>query len=289
MIHWAIIQAGKQASSHVDVAPWWSLTKTAIAVAALRLARDGLIDLDTPISRGGSLRMLLSHQGGVANYTALPAYAEAVGRGDVPWSMQIMLTRTQKFKPPFQPNTGWAYSNTGYAIVRCALEAATNQTLAEILFRYVFDPIGLRETKLVASVHELDVCPLAVGQYYDPRWVYHGLVVGPSKEAALFVHALMVGDILEPLDFKSMMTIHDLGGAIQGRPFTKCGYGLGVMAGEMGAAGRVFGHSGVGPFSVSATYYFADLSMPTTVCVYKTGCYEGPAEQQALEIAVNSQ
>jgi D-alanyl-D-alanine carboxypeptidase len=56
-----------------------------------------------------------------------------------------------------------------------------------------------------------------------------------------------------------MKSMHALGGSIAGRPWTKIGYGLGLMMGEMGNAGQVYGHSGVGHENVSALYSFLEL------------------------------
>jgi CubicO group peptidase (beta-lactamase class C family) len=66
--------------------PWWSFTKTALAVCALRLVAEGVLALDRP--RPGkpfTLRQLLQHRAGVRNYGRLQRYHDAVARGDPPW------------------------------------------------------------------------------------------------------------------------------------------------------------------------------------------------------------
>jgi D-alanyl-D-alanine carboxypeptidase len=55
--------------------PWWSLTKTAIAAAALALVGEGRLALDQPpASRPYTLRQLLQHTAGVPEYGGLAAY-----------------------------------------------------------------------------------------------------------------------------------------------------------------------------------------------------------------------
>ena len=63
--------------------PWWSVTKTAIAAAALTLVGEGRLDLDAPFAgRAYTLRQLLQHRAGLRDYGAMPAYQEAVARHD---------------------------------------------------------------------------------------------------------------------------------------------------------------------------------------------------------------
>src|SRR3712207_4418620 len=74
--------------------PWWSFTKTLIAACALRLAEQGRLHLDEPLSGlPYTLRHLLQHRAGVEDYGALPAYQAAVQRGDQPWSDDELLRR----------------------------------------------------------------------------------------------------------------------------------------------------------------------------------------------------
>lgn len=61
-----------------------------------------------------------------------------------------------------------------------------------------------------------------------------------------------------------MQAVHPLGGSPAERPWTQTGYGLGLMSGAMGEAGRAIGHSGGGPFSVAAVYHFPDAEEPCT-------------------------
>lgn len=64
-------------------------------------------------------------------------------------------------------------------------------------------------------------------------------------------------------------------------PWTRCGYGAGLMVGRMGTAGRVVGHSGGGAFSAAAVYAFLDLPGRPVAAAFVTGGDEAPAEWAA--------
>src|SRR5690348_6855074 len=63
----------------------YSLTKTFTAVAVLRLARS----LDETVTHGLTIRQLLNHTSGMANYGDDPEYHAAVkAHPDQPWSFE---------------------------------------------------------------------------------------------------------------------------------------------------------------------------------------------------------
>ncbi|SEN32300.1 Beta-lactamase [Pseudomonas sp. ok272] len=77
----------------VDV-PGWSFTKTVLAATALTLVRDGRVGLDDPVPEGPfTLRQLLRHEAGLADYHALAPYHEAVANGEAAWPVDELLRR----------------------------------------------------------------------------------------------------------------------------------------------------------------------------------------------------
>ena len=94
----------------------YSVTKTAVAAAVLLLAREGAIEL-------GSVRRLLDHRSGVRDYGSLREYHEAVRtRPGSAWDDDEFLARADAAGPQFEPGKGWAYSNTGYLLLRRLLD-----------------------------------------------------------------------------------------------------------------------------------------------------------------------
>jgi D-alanyl-D-alanine carboxypeptidase len=288
--HSALVQADGTVSVRGTATarfPWWSFTKTVLAICALRLVEERLLDLDTlRPGKSFTLRQLLQHRAGVPEYGGLHAYREAVARHDPPWSRERLLETVGADRLDFEPGTGWAYSSVGYLFVRDAIEQITGLDLATALRRFVIDPLDLQSVQLATTPSDLNDVPWLSSSEYDPGWVYHGCLTGTSLDAATLLHALFRRQILRPDSLQSMLESHYVGGAIPGRPWTSCGYGLGLMSGRMGEVGRAIGHSGAGPFCVNAVYHFPDLSPPTTVAAFTNGTEEGSPESEAVRRAL---
>lgn len=275
------------AGSASGLFPWWSFTKTVLAICALRLVEEGRLDLDA--FRPGktyTLRHLLQHRAGVPNYGSLKAYHEDVARTETPWSREQLLEMVDADRLIFPPGTGWAYSNTGYMFVREAIEEATGQSLAVALRELVLEPLQALSARLATTPSDFQDVYWPAVRTYDPRWVYHGCLIGRSTDAARLLHALFHGQILKSATLRTMVEAHDLGGALPGRPWTACGYGLGLMSGRIGDAGRAIGHSGGGPGCVNAIYHFPDAAPPITVAVFTDGTDEGSPECEAASTVV---
>ncbi|MEL6588250.1 MAG: serine hydrolase domain-containing protein, partial [Pseudomonadota bacterium] len=221
----ALATVGPKGSTCTDDAPrpWWSVTKTAIAATALRLAERHVVALDAPMSEGWTLRDLLAHRAGLSDYGPLPAYKQAVAAGDPPWSPAEVLARVGP--PTHRPREIWRYSNVGYMLARARLEDATGRSLGSLLSQEVLAPLGLTQTRLSAGV-EPD------WSTYDFRWVYHGCLFGPPSEAAAMVHGILMGPILSPAMREALRARVPLGDGIPGRPWQSIGYGLGLMMGQ---------------------------------------------------------
>ena len=264
--------------------PWWSLTKTAIAAAALALVGDGRLALDEPLdARPYTLRQLLQHTAGVPEYGALAAYHEAVSRRDAPWSVEELLRRVVADRLLFVPGRGWTYSNVGYLYVRRLIENEMGKRFDTALRRLVFEPLGVPEVTLAREPADLDGTAWGNQSRYHPGWVYHGLAVGTPAEAALFVDRLIAGQLLPAELLRAMLEVHPVGGPIVGRPWQSPGYGLGIMVDAASPRGRCMGHTGGGPGSVAASFHFADLRPTRTVAAFAPVEDPGVVERAVLE------
>jgi D-alanyl-D-alanine carboxypeptidase len=266
--------------------PWWSFTKTALAAAALTLVAQGRLVLDEPIAgRPYTLRQLLSHQAGVPDYSWFASYHQAIANGEKPWDVDELLSRAVADRLDFEPGRGWRYSNIGYLFVRQIIEQTTGGDIGSALRHLVFDALGLSSVRIVATACDLAGTAWGNRGNYDPGWVYHGLLAGTPADAASFLHRLMAGDVLPAALLTEMTTCHPLGGALPGRPWETHGYGLGLMIGRMTSVGLAVGHSGAGPGSVSAVYYFGDRKKPCTVAAFALADTEGAAENEVARLA----
>jgi D-alanyl-D-alanine carboxypeptidase len=285
---WAINRGnGPTEGCSVALFPWWSITKSVLAAATLRLADQGLISLDDFYNhRPYTIRQLLQHTAGLNTYGG-QAYHEAVAAGDPVWPVAELLARVKAERLIFTPGRDWAYSNVGYIFIRQLIEEKAGLEIGEALRRLVFGPMDIRRTRIAATPDDMKQTFWGNPDGYDPRWVYHGLLIGPPSDATDFLRRLFSGTFLSDGARSAMKTVHRLGGSIAGRPWTKTGYGLGLMMGEMAEAGVAFGHSGVGHDCVSSLYCFSELPGSPVVAVFGQGTDEGITEAEAMRLVID--
>jgi CubicO group peptidase (beta-lactamase class C family) len=278
-------QGDPEVGPSAAVVPWWSFTKTLIAFAAFRLAEQGRLALDQPLSsRPYTLRQLLQHTAGLGDYGALPEYHAAVARGGPPWSDDELFARVPPTRLLFPPGEGWAYSNVGYLLARRAVERACGGGLRQALGDLVLAPLGLRSSRLAETPDDMIGTAFEGGRRLHPGWAFHGYVVGPAVEAALALHRLLRGDLLAPASRAALLDRQPIGEPLDGRPWVATGYGLGLMMGTMQRPGmkqplEVVGHSAGGPGSVGAVYAAPD---GRAAAVFAAGADGGAAEDEAL-------
>ncbi|AHZ67908.1 Beta-lactamase [Pseudomonas mandelii JR-1] len=263
--------------------PWWSFTKTVLAAAALSLVRDGLIGLDEGVPEGPfTLRQLLRHEAGLADYSELADYHTAVARNETPWSAAEMLQRLDATRLRYAPGDGWRYSNVGYLFIARLIARVTGLRLEEALTQRVFAPLGLSRIRLATTRADLAYVNMGAASTYDPGWVYHGLLVGPLVEAALCLDRLLDGHLLSQSLLREMQTVRTLGGPIAGRPWVAPGYGLGLMQGMVESGLVLSGHTGVGPGSIIAVYRCIDGNSTASCAVFDESGNEGAVEAEVV-------
>lgn len=286
MLH-VLVQDGKLLCDQAGdaVVPWWSFGKTVIAAAILVQVQNGLLALDDPVFEWPfTLRQLLRHQAGLADYGQLPEYHAAVERGEDAWKDEDMLARVRAADLGYPPGTSWRYSNVGYFYARRIIERSSGEEFGAALRRLVFRPLGLEQVRLPGSKQDLEkAAVVGVPSTYDPGWVYHGLMVGPLAEAAFMLDRLMAGQLISASMLSAMMDAYPVGQSIPGRPWRVAKYGLGLMVGETHDGKSVAGHTGGGPGSCVAVY--RDLTSPTpfTSAAFTLGADAGAVERSAIE------
>jgi hypothetical protein len=106
---------------------------------------------------------------------------------------------------------------------------------------------------------------------YDPKWVYHGLLVGPLDSAARLLQRLLTGDLLPRHLLSAMLDQYPVGRPIAGRPWKTPAYGLGLMIGETTNGELIAGHTGGGPGSAVAVYHRLDKPIGTAAAFEPEG------------------
>ena len=135
-----------------------SVTKQFTALAILQLAADHRLSLDDRLSRfvadapsawrDVTIRHLLTHTSGIADFTSLPALASETWRGRDPADLVSVLRDL-----PLQsaPGSTFQYDNTGYVLLGLIVRKASGQTLGAYLSTHVFRPLRMSRTAFVGE------------------------------------------------------------------------------------------------------------------------------------------
>ena len=234
--------------------PWWSFTKTALSIAALRLVDGDALSLDAKLPGNPyTLRHLLRHEAGLPDYGGIARYRTDVAAGKTPWPVDRLLAAVDADRLRYAPGTGWAYSNIGYLKVAQLIEHVTGLDLAAALAGLVLGPAGLASARLAKEPGDLADVQMGSAAGYHPGWVYHGLIVGTAADASRLLWLLANGSLLEPTTRAAMMqgrALPEHRTTVQPDP----AYGLGLMLSAERSADHPIGHSGEGPGSRIAVY-----------------------------------
>ncbi len=133
-----------------------SNTKTYVSALMLQLYEAGKIDLDDTIGTwvqgyphidgSTTVRQILSHTSGIANYTDNPDFLDSVFSDfSKVWDKQEILLH---FVEPalFAPGSAWSYSNTNYLVAGLILEDILMSPIYQIIRDSILTPQGLSHT-----------------------------------------------------------------------------------------------------------------------------------------------
>lgn len=260
--------------------PIYSVTKPMVAAIVLKLAEQRALRLDQPVvsvlagiplSPELTVRHLLNHTGGLADYGGMPEYVADLKRDPaMPWTEQTFLDRVLGQGMQYVPGQGWAYANVGYLLLRRIVEQITGRSLSQMLADELFQPLGLRQAQLVEDLNDTSVLTpgystllsgdgsLAdVAPRYHPGWVSHGLVAATAAEVAIFLDRLLTGGVVGPALKAEMLQGVDVPAT---HPlFARPTYGLGLMVDPASKYGLAAGHGGSGPGYAAGAFHFANV------------------------------
>lgn len=129
-----------------------SLTKPFVAVTALRLAQQRVIDLQAPIASylpeledtlagESTLALVLSHRAGLAAYGRL--FAELAASPGSPEAKRFMLREAASMRDESAGTGRSVYSDLGYLVAGEALARAAGAPLARLVEREVTKPLAI--------------------------------------------------------------------------------------------------------------------------------------------------
>ncbi|WP_195760698.1 serine hydrolase domain-containing protein [Agromyces kandeliae] len=231
---------------------------TYVSVVMLRLAEEGVLDLDEPIGRwlpeirdGDSVtpRMLANMTAGYHDYVGDPAFEDALAADPFrTWTNDDLIEVSLSAPRLFPAGENWDYSHADYVVLGEVLEAASGEPLDELIAREVLEPLGLGQT--VASEDPSIPAPAVHAftaergvwedsTYWNPSWTLPEGAVQTSSigdVTASFDAIVGRGELLEPASYDALIA-PDLVGF--GEPLDGCrvcmtlvpefAYGLGAF------------------------------------------------------------
>jgi CubicO group peptidase (beta-lactamase class C family) len=240
-----------------------SVSKPMTAVAVMKLAQDGRLDLDAPVTRycpefpekpwPVTARQLLCHQGGVRWYW--PDEQPMTRRFT---SLAEGLALFADDPLAFEPGTKVGYSTYGYTLLGCAAAHAAGQAFLPLLQEAVLGPAGMTATRM-DDVREL-IPNRAQGYVRDASGqlvnsaladmsykVPGGGLCGTAPDVARFGSVLLSGQLVTRETLQQMLTRQKT------RDGRATGYGLGLAMGSRGGRREAW-HQG-GQERVSTVLY----------------------------------
>lgn len=245
-----------------------SITKVAAATVVLRMAEEGLLELDEEILprlpadnglellRGITFRQLLSHTSGLLDPESLEKDLNE-GR---PLPETLMSVRR------LAHGSGFHYSNLGYGILGCVMESVLNQSVASIFDEWLFRPLGMRASLGGYSLPAERIMPVTrVLVYREGRDVvrtplgsrplvsadpmkHFGYTAGSMYVDIRSLHALMRMLLLGGNGFLKEQSVHEMcrEHASYGKLSPTLSYGLGLLRirDRSLAGGDLIGHQG---------------------------------------------
>jgi D-alanyl-D-alanine carboxypeptidase len=248
--------------------PIYSITKTFTAVCVASLDASGALCMNDPVTRwldtlslprAVTLSQLLRHTSGIPDYGTLPRYHDSVRISpQSPWTDDEFLAATLAKGLLFEPDTGWAYSNIGYLLLRRVIERVSGHSFAECVCEHIVIPLGLRNTFVAETINDWATCipgfgcevqidrtPVDIRPIYHPGWCAPGVAVSTVDDITLFFDALLTESLVDPGRLTQMLQLVRVPG--DHPPARSPSYGMGIMADPDGPFGPSYGHGGGGP------------------------------------------
>lgn len=219
-----------------------SVSKPFTAVAVLKLAEEGKIDLDAEVqtyvpyfprkARPVTVRQLLAHQGGISHYRDY----EKEGRIREPKNTREALAVFQDFDLVNEPGTSFHYTSYGYNLLGAVIEGASGKPYGDYLMEHVWKPLGMTATRMDdpraliphrVTGYVLENGKLRRSEYVDISSRFGG---GGSRSTVddmlRFIDGLANGKVLKSDTRNSAWAMQP---TLDGR-FTRYGLGFGVVA-----------------------------------------------------------
>lgn len=250
--------------------PIASITKMLVAVTVLSFVEQGALHLDDRVldllpeakdvknAERATVRELLAHTSGIAEYTANPEQGlRSLNDPNRSWTSEEAVAFARGMPAVFTPGEGFSYSNTNYVLLGMIIEAMTGRPFIEALNERVLTQAGMQHTQFA---FDADQTQLTSG-YHDsrgngtlvnttafrhPARTTEGGLVSTATDLGRFLDAWSHDRLLRP-ETRALMSDWTKSAVLPGGD----GYGLGLVSHD---GGRAQGHSGSSLRVVSFAY-----------------------------------
>jgi D-alanyl-D-alanine carboxypeptidase len=197
-----------------------SVTKTFVATVVMQLVAQHRIRLDDKVRRylpgrlqaGRRIRVrnLLNHSSGLPDYMLHEPWISTIAgdpRAVIP--ARKLVSSVAKLPLEYRPGSRATYSNTNYLVLGEILERVTHRSVASLLQRRIFTPLGLADTAFESArdplppdqMHGYDIritppMDVSLDRLGGP-WA-DGAVVSNARDLVVFFGALLRGQIVPP-------------------------------------------------------------------------------------------
>lgn len=160
----ASIELGVPFSHNTVIRLPYSEGREFISIAAAIMEEQGLLSLDDRAgkffpklpawSANVTLQDLLNHSSGFCDEwaTLVLTQAEMANRLDVSQFLNFLYTQPD---PQIVPGKGYMYSNSDFGLLRLILEKVCGKNLSVYMTEKIFDPLGMKQTKLGRNKEEV--------------------------------------------------------------------------------------------------------------------------------------
>jgi CubicO group peptidase (beta-lactamase class C family) len=234
-----------------------SVTKLITAVAIMKLAQAGKLDLDADLAsllpefpdaeqaKKITVQHLLSHTSGLADYVV--AHTEYWLAGGKPVDAAYVLDFLAGRPLEFEPGNQWSYSSTGFYLLGMIVERASGKPYGQYVRDEIAIPLGLAATAPCDDVfgtapatrgYDVTESGLTPGRLIGaPNIVADGGLCSTVRDLARLPAALARGDVVSAASLAQMKEPTTLASGVA------VDYGLGVRRGML-EGHALWGHTG---------------------------------------------
>jgi D-alanyl-D-alanine carboxypeptidase len=197
-----------------------SVTKQFTAALIMKLQEVGKLHVDDSIAgylpeynfpAAITLRMLLTHTSGLADFTNFPQLGDWVRNGV---SEATVLRAVSQSPRQFQPGSQYSYSNSNFFALGTIIEKLTGQSYAANLDQLILQPLGLKNTYYPlppagqsASGYTNNGSGLVPAILWDRSAAFAaGALSSNVYDLVAWDNALISGKVVSPASFRAMTT-----------------------------------------------------------------------------------